>query len=132
LCPAGTYMALTGASACTNCTAGKYSAAVGATTVDTCSGCDAGKYSVSVGATTVDTCSGCDAGKTPASTRRRLDLQPATNALPARPQMPGAQARAIARAPRAPGPVATAPRNQARGATTVTPSTVMGAAAPAR
>jgi hypothetical protein len=44
VCPPGTYSA-TAASVCTNCTAGKFSAAVGATVASTCAICEAGKSS---------------------------------------------------------------------------------------
>jgi hypothetical protein len=46
-----TYIA--GSSICTSCDAGKFSAAVGATSIDTCSNCNAGKFSAAVGATSV-------------------------------------------------------------------------------
>ena len=61
-CTAGTY-SLAGASVCTNCAAGKFSDAVGATASDTCSECAAGKFSAVEGATASDTCSDCGAGK---------------------------------------------------------------------
>ncbi len=54
---------IAGSSICTSCDAGKFSAAVGATSVDTCSNCNAGKFSAAVGATSVDTCFNCNAGK---------------------------------------------------------------------
>jgi len=38
---------------CTSCTAGKFSTAVGATSVATCSNCDAGKYSATAGVESV-------------------------------------------------------------------------------
>jgi hypothetical protein len=53
----------TGSAVCTNCQAGKYSAAVAATTMSTCLNCVAGKYSAAGAATTMSTCLNCVAGK---------------------------------------------------------------------
>ena len=49
-----TYIA--GSTVCTSCDAGKFSAAVGASTVGTCSNCDAGKYSATAGVESVWVC----------------------------------------------------------------------------
>ena len=48
---------------CLDCVAGKYSDIVNATSMDSCFDCVAGKYSDIVGATTIDTCVYCSAGK---------------------------------------------------------------------
>ena len=49
--------------ACTDCKAGKFSTAVGATSVATCSNCDAGKFSGLTAQTSSAACTSCDAGK---------------------------------------------------------------------
>jgi len=62
-CTAGKYSATTGATTvnvCVNCGAGKYSATTGASV---CVDCGAGKYSATTGATTASVCVDCGAGK---------------------------------------------------------------------
>jgi hypothetical protein len=56
-----TYIA--GSTVCTSCDAGKFSTAVGATSVATCSNCDAGKFSGLTAQTSSAACTSCDAGK---------------------------------------------------------------------
>src|SRR3546814_745038 len=60
-CPAGTYLGGTDPLAeCEPCTAGTYSAAVGAINAQTCIMCIAGTYSNAMGSTI---CTGCAAGR---------------------------------------------------------------------
>lgn len=63
ICPSGTWSASTGVSVCTDCGGGTYSAATGATSSATCSTCGTGSYSLS-GASV---CSSCPAGTWSAS-----------------------------------------------------------------
>jgi hypothetical protein len=53
---------IAGSTFCTRCTAGKFSAVVGATDVATCSNCEAGKFSAAKGATTASACADCGFG----------------------------------------------------------------------
>ena len=53
---------IAGSTFCTRCTAGKFSAVVGATDVATCSNCEAGKFSAAKGATTASACVDCGFG----------------------------------------------------------------------
>ena len=57
-CPAGAY-AVTNASTCSQCGAGKYSPSTSATGADTCLACDAGTYSETVGASSATVCQSC-------------------------------------------------------------------------
>jgi hypothetical protein len=59
-CEAGKFSAAVGAGACNNCGAGKFSAAVGASLASTCAECGAGKYSAGPVSTV---CTDCAAGK---------------------------------------------------------------------
>lgn len=59
-CLAGSYSAAD-AQTCTLCPAGKYSAAITATSIDTCVACVSGKYSNATGAGSVASCVNCPA-----------------------------------------------------------------------
>jgi hypothetical protein len=52
-----------GATACTNCVAGKYGRTEGASDASDCADCVAGKYSLTEGASTQSVCTDCAAGK---------------------------------------------------------------------
>jgi hypothetical protein len=53
---AGTYATLTGSTVCENCSAGKYSNAIGQSSSATCQNCSAGKYSSTTGQSSCQDC----------------------------------------------------------------------------
>ena len=61
LCACGSSSPPAAQPTCTNCGAGKYSAAEGASVASTCTDCAAGKYSASTGAAAESSCSTCPA-----------------------------------------------------------------------
>eukprot|EP00698_Gefionella_okellyi_P007559 TRINITY_DN1855_c0_g1_i3.p1 TRINITY_DN1855_c0_g1~~TRINITY_DN1855_c0_g1_i3.p1 ORF type:complete len:3930 (+),score=866.22 TRINITY_DN1855_c0_g1_i3:1305-13094(+) len=62
-CPAGTFAMVEGLTSCTNCSAGTWSSALGATVATECTSCAEGQFSTATGATDISTCQWCAAGK---------------------------------------------------------------------